>query len=64
MRDGRRGITAFTRDPVSGSVGTDVGHRLPGGAPCYVMVDHAGGHLLLANYPGNVAVFRSRPTAP
>ncbi|MBK6490120.1 MAG: lactonase family protein [Gemmatimonadetes bacterium] len=52
------GITAFTRDPVSGSLARTSATASLGGAPCYVMVDHAGGHLLLANYlGGNVAVF-------
>jgi len=58
--DGRAsgGITAFSRDPASGSLARTSATASLGGAPCYVTVDSVGGHVLLANYVGgNVAVF-------
>lgn len=51
-------VTAFVRDPSNGAL-TSAGTRASlGGAPCYVSVDQAGRHALVANYVGgNVAVF-------
>lgn len=52
------GITAFRRDPGSGALAQTSAAASLGGAPCYVVVDNAGGHVLLANYVGgNAAVF-------
>jgi 6-phosphogluconolactonase len=51
-------LTTFARDDKTGSL-TRIAERASlGGAPCYVTVDRAGRHALVANYVGgNVAVF-------
>lgn len=52
------GLIAFRRDPVSGSLVRTSATASLGGAPCYVMVDRVGRHVLLVNYlGGSVAVF-------
>ncbi|MCC6931007.1 MAG: lactonase family protein [Gemmatimonadaceae bacterium] len=55
---GAGALTTYARDVRSGAL-TRLNERSSlGGAPCYVAFDHAGQHVLLANYVGgNVAVF-------
>ncbi len=51
-------LSAFVRDPASGALTLAGMRSSQGGAPCYVSVDRAGRHALVANYlGGNVAVF-------
>lgn len=58
-------LTTFARDAGSGAL-TKRGERASlGGAPCYVSIDTAGGHALVANYVGgNVAVFPLEASGP
>jgi 6-phosphogluconolactonase len=51
-------VTAFTRDLATSALAPAGMRSSLGGAPCYVTVDRAGRHALVANYVGgNVAVF-------
>lgn len=65
--DGRQGVGAYSFDSASGSLrlvnsrkcgslATRQGNRMPGGAPCNVMV--YGGHVVTSNYNGgDISVF-------
>lgn len=51
-------LTVFARDPATGALSAQGTRSSLGGAPCYVAVDRAGRHALVANYVGgSVAVF-------
>lgn len=50
-------VSTFARDPATGSLSPRGRRASRGGAPCYVTVDRAARHALVANYVGgNVAV--------
>lgn len=50
-------VTSYARDASSGALARRGQRASQGGAPCYVSLDAAGGHALVANYVGgNVAV--------
>src|SRR5690606_15000654 len=50
-------VTSYSRDASSGALARLGQRASQGGAPCYVSLDAAGGHALVANYVGgNVAV--------
>lgn len=50
-------VSTFARDPATGSLSPRGQRASQGGAPCYVTVDRAARHALVANYVGgNVAV--------
>ncbi len=50
-------VSTFARDPATGSLSPRGQRASRGGAPCYVTVDRAARHALVANYVGgNVAV--------
>jgi 6-phosphogluconolactonase len=50
-------VTSFTIDPKTGALTRVNQQPSLGGAPCYIVVDKAGRHVLLANYSGgSVAV--------
>ena len=55
------GVSAFALDRESGKL-TPLNHQPSGGAaPCHLVVDAAGKHVIVANYEGgNVAAFRIR----
>jgi 6-phosphogluconolactonase len=58
--DGKPGgmVTAFSRDAISGTLGSPVSEATQGAAPCYVSTDHSGQLLFAANYGGgSVAMY-------
>ncbi|MBX3438611.1 MAG: lactonase family protein [Planctomycetaceae bacterium] len=55
------GVSAFTIDPADGALTELNCEATHGGAPCHLVVDHAGRNVLVANYSGgNVAVLPIR----
>lgn len=57
-KDGSGGVSAFERDPVSGALKLLNSVSSKGADPCYITIDSAGSHVLVANYTsGSVTTY-------